>query len=236
MLSVATGEGRIQENDEEYKELYFKVKAALLENHYQNKNSYGSLWDFYSYWSSSLPSYQNRRDYVRSLYRGVEDDLRTKIALEEQKQSLDYILSNKSGDKPFTLSFEDLHEKVVIKCKSYFDGGDYDTAILNGMKLIETGLREKGGFGNPDIGAKLVEKAFHAKNSPFEMPEDQGERAGWEFLFKGMIQALKNPHSHRFVGISNKTEAFQLLSFISYLLNFIDKLVVKEIADDGIPF
>ncbi len=41
-------------------------------------------------------------------------------------------------------------------------------------------------------------------------------------LLRGMIQVFKNPHSHRFVGVQNKTECLSVLLMCSNLLYVID--------------
>ena len=76
MVAVATGGPRIQDKETDYTELYQDIdrKFRYLQSNgidIVNPNQFRSLWDWYGYWSSTLPRYQNRRDYVQQLYNDV---------------------------------------------------------------------------------------------------------------------------------------------------------------------
>ena len=79
MVKVSTGNGNIDDFEEEYNKLYFLIAEDInyFNKHgltFQNLNSFLSLWDFYSHWSSGeLPTYQSRRQYISSLYKPIED-------------------------------------------------------------------------------------------------------------------------------------------------------------------
>lgn len=73
MIAVATGGPRIQDKEADYADLYHDIdsKFRYLQSNgidIANPNQFRSLWDWYGYWSSTLPKYQNRRDYVQQLY------------------------------------------------------------------------------------------------------------------------------------------------------------------------
>jgi hypothetical protein len=73
MIDVATGGHRIQDKEADYVELYHDIdsKFRYLQSDgidIVNPNQFRSLWDWYGYWSSNLPRYQNRRDYLQQLY------------------------------------------------------------------------------------------------------------------------------------------------------------------------
>jgi hypothetical protein len=38
-------------------------------------NFFSSLWDFYSHWKAGLKTYQERREYIRSLYKPIDDPI-----------------------------------------------------------------------------------------------------------------------------------------------------------------
>ena len=71
MVEVSTDSDLwIPECEERYKELYFSIetKIHLLEKFnikLVQVNSYGSLWDYYSYWRTrTYQTYQDRREHV----------------------------------------------------------------------------------------------------------------------------------------------------------------------------
>lgn len=236
MMDVATGTLRIQDADNSYKELYHKINVELADRDVDLANPHSSLWDFYDYWSTELPSYQSRRAYIRSLYKDVEDSLQESLIKKERaKQSV-----SPSGSKTYKLSFDDLHEQIVIQCKDLFFQGKYEEAIHNAFKLLEVRVRERAGMTDANFGSRLMHLAFEPTQTKFIIADDQGEVVGWQKLYSGAIAALKNPHSHRFNTISQQ-EAFQVLSFASFLLNFLEGLQIREEGDatinlDDIPF
>ena len=73
MVDVSTGGSLLQDREDEYIVEYLDIeneieslaKAGLSLRH---SNSFRTLWDWYGYWSSRLPSYDSRRQYVQDLY------------------------------------------------------------------------------------------------------------------------------------------------------------------------
>lgn len=85
MIEVATGESRIEHEEEEYTELYREValRFELLQEaglSILNPNEFRSLWDWYDYWSSELDgTYAARRRYIRDLYVSVVEPIETSL-------------------------------------------------------------------------------------------------------------------------------------------------------------
>jgi hypothetical protein len=76
MIAVATGGPRIQSKNDEYKKRREVLRAKLQFLGRRDPNSFPDLWAWYARWSSGdLPSYQDRREYVRALYRELLEDL-----------------------------------------------------------------------------------------------------------------------------------------------------------------
>lgn len=68
MIDVATGGDRIQHVNDDYRELYGRVAAALARKRIDNPLLYGDLWDWYGRWSSGdMPTWQSRRNYVNEI-------------------------------------------------------------------------------------------------------------------------------------------------------------------------
>lgn len=107
MITVSTGRGNIDDFDEEYRKLYFSIKEQLkiLRKEgilFPDLNFFSSLWDFYSYWKAELKTYQERREYVRSLYKTVDVAI-TQVLIKGSSEitdsaNLERLLSTMIGD------------------------------------------------------------------------------------------------------------------------------------------
>jgi hypothetical protein len=76
MIAVATGGPRTQTKNHEYKERRELIRDKLQSLSKRDPNPFEDLWAWYGRWSSGdLPSYQSRREYVRTLYRNLLEDL-----------------------------------------------------------------------------------------------------------------------------------------------------------------
>jgi hypothetical protein len=80
MIKVSTGRGDIDDFEDEYRRLYFSIKDQLkifrdVGINFPDLNFFSSLWDFHSYWKAGLKTYQERREYVRSLYKSIDDTI-----------------------------------------------------------------------------------------------------------------------------------------------------------------
>jgi hypothetical protein len=81
MEDVSTnGSYTIQDCDEKYKKIHFSINKKIHNFEKQglkllHLNSHQSLNDFYSYWKVNLPTYQSRREYIRSLYNPMEQKI-----------------------------------------------------------------------------------------------------------------------------------------------------------------
>jgi hypothetical protein len=77
MVSVSTGGPRIEEVNNEYKELYQATDEGLRERGIKNPNVYPDLWDWYGQWrSGDLPSYQSRRSFLSEIFTPLVKQVR----------------------------------------------------------------------------------------------------------------------------------------------------------------
>jgi uncharacterized protein (TIGR02391 family) len=61
-------------------------------------------------------------------------------------------------------------------------------------------VRAAGGYNPSDYGAPLMDKAFHPDTGPMgdrDTSKTKSEREGLLTLFKGAMNAYRNPVSHR---------------------------------------
>lgn len=68
LMDTSTGVKRIEHVNDEYILLYDKVDNVISKLDLENPNPFKTLWEAYSYWSSNLVGYANRRVYFSNLY------------------------------------------------------------------------------------------------------------------------------------------------------------------------
>lgn len=152
MIEVATGESRIDDEEEEYIELYREValQIELLQEAglaISNPNHFRSLWDWYDYWSSQLDrKYAARRKYIRDLYISVADPIEKSLHKQrvQATSSEDFIQDLKrrlnpqaSAKAPAPISIQP-HQTVDVL--SQFTGSNsswIDESVMNPEIFLE---------------------------------------------------------------------------------------------------
>lgn len=71
MEDVAVRGVKIDDLNEEYGHLYVELAQDLDQLGIENPNPFADLWEFYGHWRRELPTYQDRREFVSKLYRGI---------------------------------------------------------------------------------------------------------------------------------------------------------------------
>lgn len=71
MISVATGGNRIQDEENRYRTINSKIVESCKNVGIVYNNSYRSLWDWYGKWKADFPKYQERREYINSLFSPI---------------------------------------------------------------------------------------------------------------------------------------------------------------------
>jgi uncharacterized protein (TIGR02391 family) len=121
-----------------------------------------------------------------------------------------------------------LHPDIHEKCWELYTNGDYDNAILNATKAIEVAVRKKSGLPDHLVGTAIMGQAFGSDNPKLLYSAVKSEQDGMMSLLKGIIGVYKNPQSHRFVGIEDKSECLGIMLICSSLLYTIDNTSVAQ--------
>jgi uncharacterized protein (TIGR02391 family) len=121
------------------------------------------------------------------------------------------------------LDFDSLHMMVVRRCKGPFEAGRYDDAIRNAFIAVEEEIRARISGSAEDIGLKLVSKAMGSQPPRLVFSEVDAEQEGAHALYRGAFGYIKNPSSHRFLGMTDPDRTFELLAFASLLLRMLDE-------------
>ncbi|MEG4582349.1 TIGR02391 family protein [Microcoleus sp. MON1_C5] len=250
MVTVATGEARIQEKDDEYKQLYMEVNLKLesLQNeglNVDNPNSFRSLWDWHSFWSDDLRSYGVPHQLVRELYENVltpfENTLYKHRANSMSSEELIDDLQRRLGQMipepqtSFKFTINSLHPKIIQRCQQQFELRQYDDAIFNAMKTVEEEIRARASAAPTDVGVALVSKVMNPNQQPkLIFSSVNAEQEAAHSMYRGAIGSFKNPLSHRFLDTSDPIKTFEILGFASLLMRMLDDATVTPSSSNGV--
>jgi uncharacterized protein (TIGR02391 family) len=238
MVSVSAGEASIQEMEDEYIRLYLDIateietlaKVGVTLSH---KNPFRSLWDWYGYWSSRLPTDASRRQYVRELYAPLVDSIESvlyndrldKAEFEDLARSLAKLTENQPecSVQGFQMTLEGLHPKIGERCRILFETGQYDDAILNAMNVVEEEVRDKISVNPTDAGGVLITKALNPESPLLSLSKITAEQDAAHSLYRGAISWFKSAVGLRFVNGSGPAKAFECLALGSLLMRMLDE-------------
>jgi uncharacterized protein (TIGR02391 family) len=182
--------------------------------------------------AEAILKYRTFREVIQEVTRWRANDsiqdIQTVMARMAGRRAQSAAEEQRPGVEP-VLGVEQLHAKVAQVCGPLIQSGHYDNAVGNGLKLIETYVREAIGAGPSLLGVKLMEKAFSGKDPVLRVRDVQAEQEGVHLLFRGAVAAFKNPHSHRFVPVADLVVAMEHLAFVSLLLRLVDEAKARRV-------
>lgn len=121
-----------------------------------------------------------------------------------------------------------VHPQIIAKSFSLLQNGEYESAVLQAFKTLETNIREIISANSDEVGIKLIRKAFHPKNGKltnYKLP--LAEREAFSNYIAGAFGYYKNPCSHRDVEM-DYISAFDRIVVASDLLKIIDKVELRR--------
>lgn len=121
-----------------------------------------------------------------------------------------------------------VHSLIVKKSFKLLNNGEYESAVIQAFKTIETSIRKKIGSDADEVGIKLIRRAFNPENGPltdYSLPKSEREAFG--NYIAGAFGFYKNPCSHRDVEI-DFISSFERIVVASDLLKAIEKAEPKN--------
>jgi uncharacterized protein (TIGR02391 family) len=120
-----------------------------------------------------------------------------------------------------------VHPLIVRKSFKLLYAGQFESAVMQAFKTIETRIREGIGAAAEEIGVKLIRRAFHPENGPLtDLSLPRGERESLCNYAAGAFGYYKNPCSHRDVEM-DFISAFDRIVVASDLLKTIERAEAK---------
>jgi len=165
---------------------------------------------------------------IRKYQRGYDDDgeekyFPTKIGFRFLEREFRRVV------KEYALMPETyVHPLIAKKSFELLKHSQFESAVLQAFKTIETRIREKIGADPEVVGVKLIRKAFHPENGPltdYDLPK--AEREAFCNYIAGAFGYYKNPCSHRDVEM-DFISAFERIVVASDLLKVIEKSKLNE--------
>ncbi|MBX3598407.1 MAG: TIGR02391 family protein [Rhizobiaceae bacterium] len=121
------------------------------------------------------------------------------------------------------LKREFLHPKIATKVWAAFLRGEYEVAVFQAMKTVETSIREAAGYGAGDYGTDMIGRAFNVATGPLTDPDAPiGERKALASHMVGSYGSYRNPHSHHDIDLKDPVEAMEIVLLANHLLRIID--------------
>ncbi|MGA1825512.1 MAG: TIGR02391 family protein [bacterium] len=121
-----------------------------------------------------------------------------------------------------------VHPIIVEKSFPLLKNGQFESAVLQAFKTIETRIRKRIDANAEDVGVKLIRKAFNPERGPltdFDLPK--AERESFCNYIAGAFGYYKNPCSHRDVEM-DFISAFDRIVVASDLLKVIERSKKNE--------
>jgi uncharacterized protein (TIGR02391 family) len=119
----------------------------------------------------------------------------------------------------------DLHPLIAAVAAKRFENGHYLDAVVHSFKAVE--YRVQNLLGSREVGDKLMSAAVGMVPPAITVTRSTGhslhsEQIGMRDLFKGAMQALRNPRAHGPDDPDDPEEAKEMLVFASFLMRRLD--------------
>lgn len=186
-------------------------------------------------WGMSIRSVRKVVSDEDALFEFWEELKRTGIIRPMDKLNPDWFVLTEKGRRlaeadDFDLSTAEADVEALIRDAQLkaivlplLQAQRFADAVFAAFKHLEERVRMKAGEPSDTVGAALMTKALHHERGTLKVPACHtiSEEEGVFMLFKGAIQLLKNPSSHRTVEWSDTIQAVQAVLFADFLLGLL---------------
>jgi uncharacterized protein (TIGR02391 family) len=162
---------------------------------------------------------------------GIQTNYRGMLPIANGKLSLigEPLIISKKITNVASPGFAIFHPGVQNAAKLLFTNGHYPQAIHAACSALEKAIQAKSGQSARVMGTALLGKAFHKDTPLITLSDDQGERKGYGFLYRGLLQAIRNHYAHNDPAI-DPNRALEWLGFISALFYKLDEALPTAVS------
>jgi uncharacterized protein (TIGR02391 family) len=119
-----------------------------------------------------------------------------------------------------------VHPDLPPKVKRLFDDGHYAEATYHAFKYLDKKVSMLSAIGKS--GFQLMMDAFGGaapkiKLNAMTSVSEKDEQAGYQFIFAGGMQGIRNPRGHEFTAVDSIDTCLDHLSFVSMLLRRLEQ-------------
>jgi uncharacterized protein (TIGR02391 family) len=165
---------------------------------------------------------------IRRFQRAYDDDgeevyYPTKVGFQFLEREFRHVV------KAYALMPETyVHPLIAKRAFELLSEGQFESAVLQAFKTIETKIRERINAGPEEVGVRLIRKAFHPETGPLtDHSLPASEREALANYVAGAFGYYKNPCSHRDVDMGF-TAAFGRIVVASDLLNIVEAVGARD--------
>jgi uncharacterized protein (TIGR02391 family) len=168
-------------------------------------------------WDDAEVAFESWLAWIKEEYH--EQTGYEQAAIEEERDIWDAINSvHDEPDEPLA----HLHPAIQKTANSLYTTNHYSQAIHAACTALEKAIQAKSGQSASVTGTALIGKVFPKDNPIISLSDDQGEREGYGFLYRGLLQAIRNHYAHNLTEIP-AARALEWLCFISALFYKLDE-------------
>jgi uncharacterized protein (TIGR02391 family) len=121
-----------------------------------------------------------------------------------------------------------VHPQMIKKAFPLLNHGQFESAVLQAFKVLETTIRERIKAPADEVGVRLLRRAFHPDDGPLtDTRLPRAEREAFSNYVAGAFGYYKNPCSHRDVDM-DFASAFGRIAVASDLLKVVEAHTVRR--------
>lgn len=179
--------------------------------------------------------FRNTKDRVAIVYQRLHP---VRVDMREHPEHWLRKMSAGTATQTGTLSIEQLHPFIHQASAQLFLDGHYARSVEEAFKAVNVHVRQRAGQG-ADGGVGMMHVLFALQEpqpgkprlrlNDLQTQTDRDEQEGFQHIFAGAQQAIRNVHAHNLTAISDARTALEFLTFASLLARTLDRARLDEV-------